>query len=166
MKKPVKLSSEIVNLLLPRLKDEFTAAYFYRAASNWCNNVGFFKAGTFFAKESEDEFGHAKEIENFLVNWNVTPELPTIAKPTLTFSNLSDVISQAYEMEYALYEAYEETSVKIFKTEDLCVFDFLQGYRTKQTKAVAEYSDMINILEGINLGSKFEMLMLEENLFG
>ena len=48
MKKPVKLSSEIVNLLLPRLKDEFTAAYFYRAASNWCNNVGFFKAGTFF----------------------------------------------------------------------------------------------------------------------
>lgn len=166
MKKPVKLSSEIVNLLLPRLKDEFTAAYFYRAASNWCNNVGFFKAGTFFAKESEDEFGHAKEIENFLVNWNVTPELPTIAKPTLTFSNLSEVISQAYEMEYALYEAYEETSVKIFKTEDLCVFDFLQGYRTKQTKAVAEYSDMINILEGVSLGSKFEMLMLEENLFG
>jgi hypothetical protein len=69
-------------------------------------------------------------------------------------------------MEYALYEAYEETSVKIFKTEDLCVFDFLQTYRTKQTKAVAEYSDMINILEGVSLGSKFEMLMLESNLFG
>ena len=119
MKKPVKLSSEIVNLLLPSLKDEFTAAYFYRSASNWCNNVGFFKAGTFFAKESEDEFGHAKEIENFLVNWNVTPELPTIAKPTLTFSNLSDVISQAYEMEYALYEAYEETSVKILTMKDV-----------------------------------------------
>jgi ferritin len=166
MKKPVKLSSEIVNLLLPRLKDEFTAAYFYRAASNWCNNVGFFKAGAFLAKESEDEFGHAKGIEDFLVNWNVTPELPTIAKPTLTFSNLSDVISQAYELEYALYEAYEETSMKIFKTGDLCVFDFLQKYRSIQTASVAEYSDKINVLEGINLGSKFEMLMLEENLFG
>jgi ferritin len=96
----------------------------------------------------------------------VTPELPTITKPTLTFSNLSDVISQAYELEYALYEAYEETSVKIFKTEDLCVFDFLQKYRTIQTASVAEYSDKINVLEGVSLGSKFEMLMLEETLFG
>jgi ferritin len=166
MKKPVKLPSEVVNLLLPRLTDEFNAAYFYRAASNWCNNVGFFKAGTFFAAESEDEFGHAKKIEQFLVDWNVTPELPSIPKPTLTFSNLTEVITKAYEMEYDLYEAYEDTSSKIFKTGDLCVFDFLQQYRTGQTKAVAEYSDKLNVLEGVNLGSKFEMLMLEENLFG
>lgn len=165
MKKPVKLPEDIVALLLPRLNDEFKAAYFYRSASNWCNNVGFFKAGEFFAKESEDEFGHAKKIEQFLVDWNVTPDLPVIGKPVLTFPNLADVISQSYQMEYALYESYEDTSLKIFKTGDMCVFDFLQQYRTGQTKAVAEYSDMLNLLEGVNVNSKFEMLLLEEKLF-
>jgi ferritin len=165
MKTPVKLSSEIVTLLLPRLSDEFKAYYFYRAASNWCQNVGYFKAAAYFKAESEDELSHAKGIEDFLVNWNVTPELPVINKPTLTFENLSELISKAYEIEYALYEAYEDTSAKIFKTGDLCVFDFLQKYRTIQTQSVAEYSDMLNTLQGVNLSSKFEMLMLEENLF-
>lgn len=165
MKKPEKLSQPVINLLLPRLQDEFNAAYFYRSASNWCKNVGYFIAAEFFAKESEDEFGHAKKIENYLVDWNVTPALPTIPKPTLDFSNLEQVIIMAYEMEYALYEEYEDTSMKIFKTGDLCVFDFLQQYRVGQKEAVAEYSDKLNMLEGTNIGSKFEMLMLEKKLF-
>lgn len=165
MKKPEKLSQPVINLLLPRLQDEFNAAYFYRSASNWCKNVGYFIAAEFFAKESEDEFGHAKKIENYLVDWNVTPALPTIPKPTLEFSSLEQVITMAYDMEYALYEEYEDTSMKIFKTGDLCVFDFLQQYRTGQKDAVAEYSDKLNMLEGTNTGSKFEMLMLEKKLF-
>jgi ferritin len=166
MKKPEKLSQPVINLLLPRLQDEFNAAYFYRSASNWCKNVGYFKAGAFFDKESEDEFGHAKKIENYLVDWNITPALPTIPKPTLDFASIEQVIIMAYEMEYDLYENYEDTSMKIFKTGDLCVFDFLQQYRTGQKDAVAEYSDKLNMLEGTNTSSKFEMLMLEEKLFG
>ena len=166
MKKPEKLSQPVVNLLLPRLQDEFNAAYFYRAASNWCKNVGYFKAAAFFSKESEDELGHAKKIEDYLVDWNVTPALPTIPKPTLDFASIEQVIIMAYEMEYELYENYEDTSMKIFKIGDLCVFDFLQQYRTGQKDAVAEYSDKLNILEGTDTSSKFEMLMLEENLFG
>ena len=166
MVKPTQLPEEIVSLILPRLGDEFTAAYQYRAISNWCKNVGYKLAGEFFAKESEDEFSHAKKIEDFLVNWNITPQLPTIKQPILEFKGLSDVIDTSYELERNLYESYEETSAKIFKTGDLCVFDFLQQFRSIQTKSVAEYSDMINLLEGCNTESKFELLMLEEQLFG
>lgn len=165
MKKPNQLPQEIVNLLLPRLQDEFNAYYFYRSASNWCKNVGFFKAAKFFAEESEDELKHANKIEDFLIDWNVTPDLPVIGKPVLAFQLLSDVIESAYNIEYTLYEDYEETSAKIFKTGDLCVFDFLQFYRKTQTDSVAQYSDMLNVLEGVNVASKFEMLLIEENLF-
>jgi hypothetical protein len=49
---------------------------------------------------------------------------------------------------------------------ELCTFDFLQTYRNIQNKSVAEYSDKLNVLEGVNLDSKFEMLMIESNLFG
>ena len=166
MKKPERLPKEIVDLLLPRLNDEFKAYYTYRSASNWCKNVGFEKAASYFAKESEDELSHAKGIESFLVDWNVTPDLPKIDKPILEFSGLADVIQKAYDMEYALYVAYEDTSAKVFKTGDLCVFDFLQAYRGIQTKSVAEYSDMINILDGVDEKDKFKLLLLEEKLFG
>lgn len=165
MIKPEKLSPEVVGLLLPRLKDEFTAYYFYRSASNWCKNVGFFKAAQFFAKESDDELTHAKKLEDYMIDWNVIPELPTIVKPEITFKTLPEIIEKAYKLEYNLYEEYEDTSAKIFKTGDLCVFDFLQFFRVKQKESVAEYSDKLNVLEGVNIANKFELLMLEENLF-
>ena len=162
---PNKLEQSIVNLLLPRLKDEFNAFYFYRSASNWCKNVGYFLASEFFANESKDEAEHAKGIEDYLTNWNITPELPPVGQPILEFKNLADVIEQAYKIEYALYEYYEKTSGEIFAKEDYCTFDFLQKYRMIQTQSVAEYSDKLNILEGTNTDSKFEMLMVEKKLF-
>lgn len=165
MKKPESLPKDIVEMLLPRLEDETKAFYFYRAASNYCKNVGYFLAAEFFAKESADELEHAKGIENFLVDWNVTPDLPVIEKPTLEFKGLAEIIEKAYDLEYNLYVEYEETSAKIFKTGDICVFDFLQKYRTIQTQSVAEYSDKINMLDGVNVGDKFQMLMLEKKLF-
>lgn len=165
MKKPVKLSKEVVDLLLPRLADEFTAYYFYRSAANWCKNVGFFKAAEFFQAESNDELEHAKGIENYLVDWNITPDLPKIDKPVLEFDGLPDVISQAYQLEYDLYEEYEDTSMKIFKTGDLCVFDFLQQYRGIQKQSVADFSDMLNVLDGVDTKDKFQLLLLEKKLF-
>jgi len=163
--KPIKLPKEVVALLEPRLKDEFKAFYFYRSAANWCNNVGFKIAGEYFSKESDDELKHAKGIEKFLVDWNVTPSLPDIDPPELEFKSLGDLIEQAYTIERELYEEYEETSSKVFLTGDLCAFDFLQTYRTIQKDSVAEYSDMINALTGVDTNDKFKMLVLEENLF-
>jgi ferritin len=165
MIKPVKLEQEIVDLLLPRLKMELTHFYFYRAASNWCQGVGYFKAAEYFAKESEEESGHAKEIEKYLTDWNVFPALPTIDEPIIMFSGLPNLIEAAYNTEYDLYTQYEEASMQIFDIGDLCTFDFLQVYRKRQKDAVATLSDMINLLEGVNENSKFELLMLEEKLF-
>lgn len=153
-------------MLLPRLQDEYNAFYLYRAASNWCQNVGFVKAAAYFKAESDDELTHARGIEDFLTLWNVIPELPNVDKPELEFNGLVNVIEKAYQIELDLYEAYEDTSAKILKTGDVCVFDFLKTYRDIQVKSVGEYSDMINVLEGCDTKSKFELLMLEENLFG
>lgn len=165
MKKPETLSKEVVSLLTPRISNEYEAFYHYTAASNWCKNVGYEKAAEFFAKEAQDELEHAKGLENYLVDWNVTPALPAIEKPKVEFSGLYEVIEKSYNLEYSLYEDYEDTSMKIFKTGDLCVFDFLQKYRTIQKDSVAEYSDKLNMLEGVDTKSKFEMLMLEKKLF-
>lgn len=165
MKKPIKLPQEIVKMLLPRLKDEFDASYLYRAMSNWCQGIGYFVAAEFFAKESEDELLHAKGIENYLTDWNVIPSLPRIETPVLEFDDLIAVLDKAYVIEYKLYEEYEDTSMKVFKTGDLCTFDFLQEYRTIQRKSVAEYSDKLNMLEGVNPKDKMNLLLLEKKLF-
>jgi ferritin len=161
---PNKLDKGAVDLLAPRHLDEMDAFYFYRAASNWCQGVGYFKAAAFFAAESEDELGHAGKIEKYLVDWNITVPLPTVPKPQVEFSGLLEILEEAYKIEYELYEAYEETSKKMFNV-DLCTFDFLQQFRQIQTKSVAEYSDKLNMLEDVDGKDKFKLLLLEKKLF-
>ena len=162
--KPHSLEKGVVDLLAPRHLDEMDAFYFYRAASNWCQGVGYFKAAAFFAAESQDELEHAGKIEKYLVDWNITVPLPSVPRPQVDFSGLLEVLEEAYKIEYDLYEAYEETSKKLFNM-DLCTFDFLQQFRLIQTKSVAEYSDKLNLLEDVDGKDKFKLLLLEEKLF-
>jgi ferritin len=162
--KPETLDNKAVNMLIERLQDEYDAFYLYRSISNWCKGVGFFKAAEFFAAESADELSHAKKIEDYLVDWNVMVDLPVIERPAINFESILDVIEQSYRKEYALFAAYEETSRQIMEVS-LSAYDFLQEFRIKQRKAVAEYSDKLNILEGTKPQDKFQALMLEKKLF-
>jgi len=163
MKKPETLPKEIVAILLHRLQDEYNASHFYRAVSNYCKGVGFEKAAAYFAEESADELVHAKKIEDFLVDWNVEFPLPAV-KATGMCKGLCEIIDEAYKIEFSLYEAYEDDSIKAFELGDTCTFDLLQFFRGVQTKSVAEYSDMINMLEGVE-PTKFNLLLLEDKLF-
>lgn len=164
MLKPEKLESKVANLLQDRLKDEYQAFYLYRSASNWCKNVGFFKAADFFEAESKDELEHSKSLQEYLVDWNVTPNLPDIDTPDLSFKSLIEVIEKAYDAEFQLYENYEKITKQIFDMGDTCTFIFLQKFNEIQRKSVAEYSDRLNLLEGTE-GTKFELLLLEKKLF-
>lgn len=165
MRKPETLNSKVVEILTNRFYNEYKHHYMYRAASNWCKGVGYNLAADYFAKESESELGHALKIQELLVDWNVIPDVSINESPKLEFKNLYELIVHIYDDEYRVYEEYEEDSMQLFRLGELQIFDFFAEYRKLQKDGVAEYSDMINMLEGTNVDSKFEMLVLEEKLF-
>lgn len=165
MIKPVQLPKEVVSELTPRIGDEHKAFYFYKAAANWCFEKGYNKAGAYFQNESKEELEHAEILEKFIRDWNVIPELDPIKEPPMEFDSLVDILEQAYEMEYKLYEDYEDTSKAVFKIGDLCAFDLLQQFRTIQKDSVALYSDFLNKLELIDATDKFQLFYFENKHF-
>lgn len=165
MKVPKKLSQEIVDILIKRVSDEYTAFYHYKGASNWCKGVGYNGASKFFEQESSHELEHVQILEKFLIDWNVIVDLPPIQKPKVEYKSLVEVIEASYDIEFKLYTDYEKDSVSIFQLGDICAFDLLQPLRKVQNESVAEYSDMLNMLEGVE-PTKMNLLLLEEKLFG
>jgi len=163
IKDPKKLSDASVSILNDRLRDEYAAHYFYRNAHNWCAGEGYLKAAAFFAEEAESELEHAKGIQKYLVDWNIHPTMPSI-KSALSFSNLIDIVNKAYTIEYALFESYNKNSADVF-TSDLATFDFLTDYRKIQTTSVAEYSDLLNAANLIDVSNNFEILYFEQTYF-
>lgn len=162
---PQKLEKQSIDILNARIKDEYAAFYHYKAAENYCREVGYKFAADFFGKEATSEMEHAAKLQNYLVDWNVQPTLLSINAP-IKFSSLVEIIEKSYIVEYKLYEAYEKDSAALMDANDICTFDFLGDLRKIQVESVAEYSDMLNQLELIDKNDKFQVYYLEERIFG
>lgn len=160
-----KLDKKIVDLLRARCQTELNISHFYRSASNWCNDNGFMKAGKFFLDEAEDEITHFNILNKYVVDWNVTYPLPEVESPDFVFDSILDILNQAYEIEYGLYQDYNETSVTVFQTGDIATFDMLQQLRAIQNESVIMFSDKLNIISGVNATDKLSMLLIEDKLF-
>ena len=158
-----KLSEKTIKILNDRIKDEYTAHYYYRAASNWCQDMNYKKAAEFFKNEAIDELGHAEKLQAYMTDFNILPE---IGKTTTdhVFDNLIDIVIGAYEMELGLMKAYNKDSQDLFST-DITTFDFLTEFREIQKGAVVEYNDLINASELIDKKDKFQVLYFEQTYF-
>ena len=71
--KVYKLSDKTIKILEDRIKDEYTAHYYYRAAANWCSDMNYKKAAEFFTNEANDELGHAQKIQKYMTDFNIIP---------------------------------------------------------------------------------------------
>jgi ferritin len=161
---PKTLPQELVTHINSALGEEYAAHYFYRNAANYCDGLGYTNAGEFFKKEAESELEHAGKLQKYLVDWNCAPVIPPI-KFTGQFDNLIDVVNKAYAMEYGLGDKYNEISAKIF-VQHLPTFDFLQEFRTLQVQAIAEYSDLLNGAQLVDVSNKLDIFHYEERYFG
>lgn len=160
---PVTLDSQVILMLSERLKDEYTAHYFYRNASNWCKDKAYNKAAAFFAQEAANELTHAELLQKYMVDWNVLPVIAPI-KLIPSFLNLIDIVNKAYTLELNLLLAYNNNSTTMITT-DLSTFDFLQELRKGQTESVAEYADLLNAAQLVNVSNSFEILYYEQTYF-
>lgn len=163
LKKPNTLRSEVIKLINQRIGDEYHAHYFYRNAANYCHNLSYKKAAAFFDHEAEDELEHAKGLQKYLTDWDVTPTIPA-TQTVYTFNNLVDIIVQAYDMEYGLLQSYSE-NLKVIYNLDIPTFVFLQKYVEQNTKSTAEYADFLNALHLIDPTNNFEILYFENQYF-
>jgi ferritin len=158
-----KLSDKTIKILESRIKDEYTAHYFYRAAANWCKDMNYKKAAVFFDSEADDELSHAKMLEEYMTDFNILPTIQK-AETTHTFDNLIDIINGAYEMELGLMKAYNKDSQSVF-SDDITTFDVLTKFRKIQKKAVVEYNDLINGSNLVDKKDKFQVLYFENTYF-
>lgn len=158
-----KLDSKTTKILTDRIKDEYIAHYYYRAAANWCQDMNYKKAAAFFNAEADDELVHAKGIQDYMTGFNIIPEIPQ-APTKHTFDNLMDIIVGAYKIELALMKEYNKDSQELFSS-DITTFDFLKEYREFQKDAVVEYNDLINAGELIDKTDKFQVLYFEQTYF-
>jgi ferritin len=162
-KSPNTLIDSSVEIINNRISDEYKAHFFYTNAKNWCGNANYKKATKFFEAEAASELEHAYKLQQYLVDWNIDPQLPAV-KPNITFTSLIDIINKAYLLEYNLFDRYNKDSKDLF-TSDLATFDLFTEFRKLQTESVIEYSDLLNAAKLVNVDNQLDVLYFENKYF-
>ena len=160
---PKTLTEDIIASLNDAITEEYTAHYFYRGAHNWAQGVGYLKAAAFFAAEAAAELGHAEKLQKYLVDWNCTPKLPSV-RFSGEFKSLIDVVNKGYAIEYQLGDKYMNWASQMFN-KHLMTFNFLQEFVDIQNESIAEYSDLLNAAQLIDVNQKLDLLHYEERYF-
>lgn len=160
---PKTLTEEIITSINDALVEEYTAHYFYRGAANWCAGVAYNKAAAFFTAEAAAELEHAEKLQKYLVDWNCTPKLPSV-KFSGEFKSLIDVVNKSYAIEYQLGSKYMNWATQVF-SKHLMTFNFLQEFVDIQNQSIAEYSDLLNAAQLIDVDKKLDLLHYEERYF-
>jgi ferritin len=166
MKTPIKpktLNPEVVKIINTSIGFEYTSHMFWNAASNWCANKGYNKAAAYYTKESMHELDHVKELQNFLLGWNIVPTVPQV-ETSYEFDSLVDTVNQSYSLMVEVFDNYVNASHDIFAI-DLSTFDFLQQFRIGQIGALANYSNLLSGLELIDTNNKLDILFFEDEYF-
>lgn len=149
----------LVPVIIERLQDEYKAHQFYRNLANWCEITGFTKAAGFFAAEADSELTHAMKLQQYLNDWNVQYAMPSVST-TVSVTTLGQCVKDAYDIEVALYEKYQENTMTAMGV-DISAFNLLSGMVQIQYEAVAEYRTLIDKLSLTN-----DMLIYEDAAFG
>lgn len=160
---PKTLPADIVEIFEKRLADEYTAHYTYRNAANWCRNANYKKATAYFEAEAASELDHAKGLQDYLTQWNILPQIPSVNVPN-EFDSLVGIIDEAYDIEYKLLLNYSAFQHALGDAHP-ATFNFIQKYVDIQNDSVGEYSDLLNALQLININNKLDILVFEERYF-
>jgi ferritin len=161
---PVSLTDDIVSIFNERIGDEYTAHYFYRNAANWCRNANYKKATAFFDGEANSELEHSQGLQDYLTQWNLIPSIPSVPS-NQSFTSLIDIINKAYNLEYGLFMKYSKDQQGLLGVHP-ATFNFIQKYVDIQNDSVAEYSDLLNALQLVNIENKLDVLIFEDKYFG
>ena len=150
-------------ILLERLKDEYSARMFYRNSFIMLSNKGFNKAAEFAKNEAKDELKHSAIIEQFLIDWGIPFEVPlpyAVSIPT----SLKEFIEIAFGLEKSLYEKYSKNAIEEM-SGDQSVYSLLLSFIEIQRKSVAEYKNLIDRMNLVNMNNNLNVFMFEAESF-
>ena len=93
------LSSVVQDAINRQVNSELTGSYTYLSMSAWCSLQQFHGCAHWLRLQSQEEYGHAMKLLDFLLARNGTVKLEAVAAPPRTFKSLPEVFELSLKQE-------------------------------------------------------------------
>ena len=128
------LTPKIEAAITTQINNELTASYSYLAMSAYCAQQNFWGSSTWLRIQSQEEYGHAMKLFDFLLDRNSPVALKAIKQPKGEFQSILDVFETAMRQEQEVSSQIDSLYDMAFQEKSFAALSELQWFLTEQVE--------------------------------
>jgi len=136
-----------VDRLTEQIGHEFSASQQYVANAVHYDGDTLPRLAAFFYAQALEERNHAMMMVQYLLDAGIQPELPGVAAPRSSFSDVVEPVQLALDQERRVSEQINALAALARETGDLTSEQFMQWFIKEQVEEVASMSDLLRVVE-------------------
>lgn len=126
-----------------QINAELSASYSYLAMSAFCTRQAFSGCAHWLRLQSQEEYGHAMKLYDFLLARDGTVELRGMAEPKATYASIRDVFVAALQQEQEVSGQIDALYELAFKEKAFAATVELQWFLTEQVEEEKSARDIV-----------------------
>lgn len=143
------VKDKVIKALNKQLNEEMLSSYEYLAMSAYFEIENLTGFAHWFRLQSQEEYGHAMKIFNYITQVNGKVNLQQIDSPKDSWKNLVEVFEDTYSREQDVTKSIYEIVDLTLSEKDHATFNFLQWFVNEQVEEEAtalQWLDRVKML--------------------
>lgn len=157
------ISQKTIDLLNYRIQQEQMTSKNYEQMFLWLKNESYFNAAELWKKNYEDELEHAGWAKEYLLSFNVMPELATIPEPENLFTSFEDIVNKTYDFEVETTKQCRELAKHALEEGDYNLLTLANKFNEEQIEEMNSINDLKDIIK-LSSDKLIVELYIKENL--
>lgn len=141
------LSSVIQKAVNEQINNELFSMYSYLSMSAYCEHKQFTGCAHWMLMQSQEEYGHAMRLYDFLIARSGRVELRPIAQPQIDFDSLLDVFVKAMEQEQMVTQQIDTLFELALKEKAFAAMVELEWFVKEQVEEEKTARDVVHKFE-------------------
>jgi ferritin len=130
----MSMSTVVLEALNQQINAELGASYEYLAMSAWCSAQHLPGTAKWLRLQSQEEYGHAMKLYDFVLDRGGDVSLKAMAAPTLKFASLHEVFERVSKQEQDVSGQIDSLYELAFKEKAFSATVELQWFLTEQVE--------------------------------
>jgi len=127
-------SQTVQDAINEQINNELSASYSYLAMSCFCERQNFLGAARWLRIQSEEEYGHAMRLLDFLLARDGTIRLKAVPEPSADFKSIAEVFEQSLQQEQEVSKKIDLLYELALKEKAFAALVQLQWFITEQVE--------------------------------
>lgn len=157
------ISVQMQQLINHLIQVEHISSFLYQAMAQYFGRINLMGMAHWLQLQREEEFGHAQQLMNYLVNRGGTVEIRAIPSQPTDYGSPLEAFQQVLAHEQSVTEAYRKAYEATMAAQDYQTLPILQDLLREQTEEVAQAMIIVGRLQ-IAQNNPAALLILDEEL--